>query len=211
MADPPTILVVDDQPPNLRLIDAILQPRGYRTRLAASGEEAIEVLHRRADRPRAPGHPDAGDGRLRGLPTDPRAPRHGVPPGRDDHGERHGGEGAGDRGRRRRLLDQAVRQGRAARSCEVARPHQALSTTPSNVRPTSWPRGTASCRPESMPRSPRSSGRRGCGGSCPRRWPSWSSTPVTNRSSRATGARSSSCSVTSASTRASRSRASPRR
>ena len=45
MADPPTILVVDDQPPNLRLIDAILQP-GATDVARRSGEEAIEVLHR---------------------------------------------------------------------------------------------------------------------------------------------------------------------
>ena len=28
--DEPTILVVDDQPPNIRLLDAVLSPRGYR-------------------------------------------------------------------------------------------------------------------------------------------------------------------------------------
>ncbi len=46
MADQPTILIVDDQPQNLRLLDAVLQPRGYRTVPAASGEEALEVLRR---------------------------------------------------------------------------------------------------------------------------------------------------------------------
>jgi adenylate cyclase len=46
MADRPSILVVDDQPPNLRLLDAILQPRGYRTLIATSGQEALEVLRR---------------------------------------------------------------------------------------------------------------------------------------------------------------------
>jgi adenylate cyclase len=39
-----TILAVDDQPQNLRLLDAILSPRGYRVRSAASGEEALELL-----------------------------------------------------------------------------------------------------------------------------------------------------------------------
>jgi CheY-like chemotaxis protein len=39
-----TILAVDDQPQNLRLLDAILSPRGYRVRGAASGEEALELL-----------------------------------------------------------------------------------------------------------------------------------------------------------------------
>ena len=39
-----TVLVVDDQPQNIRLLDAILTPRGYDVRTAASGEEALAVL-----------------------------------------------------------------------------------------------------------------------------------------------------------------------
>ncbi len=39
-----TILVVDDQPPNIRLLDAVLSPRGYRVLRAASGEEALDLL-----------------------------------------------------------------------------------------------------------------------------------------------------------------------
>jgi len=39
-----TILVVDDQPQNIRLLDAVLTPRGYRVVSATSGEEALEVL-----------------------------------------------------------------------------------------------------------------------------------------------------------------------
>jgi len=46
MADQITILAVDDQPPNLRLLDAVLSPRGYRVVTAASGEEAMETLSR---------------------------------------------------------------------------------------------------------------------------------------------------------------------
>ena len=41
MAEPITVLAVDDQPPNLRLLEAVLSPRGYRVRTAASGEEAL--------------------------------------------------------------------------------------------------------------------------------------------------------------------------
>ncbi|MCW2811966.1 MAG: guanylate cyclase, partial [Friedmanniella sp.] len=44
MADRPTVLAVDDQPANLRLLDAVLAPRGYRVVTAASGEEAMERL-----------------------------------------------------------------------------------------------------------------------------------------------------------------------
>ena len=39
-----TILAVDDLPQNLRLLDAILSPRGYRVLTATSGEEALGVL-----------------------------------------------------------------------------------------------------------------------------------------------------------------------
>jgi adenylate cyclase len=44
MADQVTILAVDDQPQNLRLLDAVLTPRGYRVVTASSGEEAVEAL-----------------------------------------------------------------------------------------------------------------------------------------------------------------------
>ncbi|GAA1645626.1 hypothetical protein GCM10009744_40530 [Kribbella alba] len=39
-----TVLVVDDQPPNVRLLEAILAPRGYDVRTAASGEEALRLI-----------------------------------------------------------------------------------------------------------------------------------------------------------------------
>ncbi len=45
MGDAATILVVDDQPPNIRLLDAVLSPHGYRVVTAASGEEALCRLH----------------------------------------------------------------------------------------------------------------------------------------------------------------------
>jgi adenylate cyclase len=38
------VLVVDDQPTNIKLLDAILAPRGYDVRSAGSGEEALTVL-----------------------------------------------------------------------------------------------------------------------------------------------------------------------
>ena len=45
IAPPATrILVVDDQPANLRLLDAILAPRGYEVRTTSSGEEALAAL-----------------------------------------------------------------------------------------------------------------------------------------------------------------------
>jgi class 3 adenylate cyclase len=44
MTEPVTILAVDDQPANLRLLDAVLSPRGYRVMRATSGEQALELL-----------------------------------------------------------------------------------------------------------------------------------------------------------------------
>jgi adenylate cyclase len=44
MDDLVTVLAVDDQLPNLRLLDAVLSPRGYRVLAAASGESALATL-----------------------------------------------------------------------------------------------------------------------------------------------------------------------
>lgn len=41
-----TVLVVDDQPQNVRLLDAVLSPRGYRVLTADSGPAALDVLAR---------------------------------------------------------------------------------------------------------------------------------------------------------------------
>jgi adenylate cyclase len=46
-AAPVTVLAVDDQPANLRLLDAVLTPRGYVVVPASSGEEALAVLAER--------------------------------------------------------------------------------------------------------------------------------------------------------------------
>ena len=48
--DAGVVLVVDDQAPNRRLLDAVLTPRGYRVLAASSGEEALQTLQQeRAD------------------------------------------------------------------------------------------------------------------------------------------------------------------
>jgi adenylate cyclase len=41
---PVTVLAVDDQPPNLRLLDAVLGPRGYKVVTASSGHQALAML-----------------------------------------------------------------------------------------------------------------------------------------------------------------------
>jgi len=40
----PLILVVDDLPQNVRLLEAVLSPKGFRVAKASSGEEALDVL-----------------------------------------------------------------------------------------------------------------------------------------------------------------------
>jgi len=47
MSDAGTILVVDDEPANIRLLEAHLVPRGYQVRTAGSGEEALQALAER--------------------------------------------------------------------------------------------------------------------------------------------------------------------
>src|SRR5882757_2369135 len=44
MGSPVTVLAVDDQPTNLRLLDAVLTPRGHRVITASSGAEALALL-----------------------------------------------------------------------------------------------------------------------------------------------------------------------
>jgi adenylate cyclase len=44
MDDDAVVLVVDDQPQNIRLLDAVLSPRGFRVLSATSGEEALTLL-----------------------------------------------------------------------------------------------------------------------------------------------------------------------
>jgi class 3 adenylate cyclase len=42
--DPGTVLIVDDQDANRRLLEAVLVPRGYQVQTASTGPEALEVL-----------------------------------------------------------------------------------------------------------------------------------------------------------------------
>jgi class 3 adenylate cyclase/CheY-like chemotaxis protein len=44
MTEEPTVLVVDDLPQNVRLLDAVLSPRGYNVLTAGSGQEALDLL-----------------------------------------------------------------------------------------------------------------------------------------------------------------------
>ena len=44
MDHPPKVLVVDDTPQNIRLLEAVLVPRGYDVIAAGSGQEALESV-----------------------------------------------------------------------------------------------------------------------------------------------------------------------
>jgi adenylate cyclase len=44
MSEEPTVLVVDDLPQNVRLLDAVLTPSGFRVLTAGSGHEALDLL-----------------------------------------------------------------------------------------------------------------------------------------------------------------------
>ena len=54
--DDATVLVVDDLPQNLRLLDAVLSPHGFTVRCATSGEQALELLARELGRHYPPEH-----------------------------------------------------------------------------------------------------------------------------------------------------------
>ena len=123
---PVTVLAVDDEPANLRLLDAVLSPRGYRVVPAASGQEALRPAGRPRRRPGAARRGDARAGRARGVSADPGARPNGVPAGRDDHCQRRPAAARRPGGRGRRLHHQAVRPGRAARAGGLPGPAQAL-------------------------------------------------------------------------------------
>ena len=46
MTSDPLVLVVDDLPQNVRLLEAVLSPKGFRVATASSGEEALDVLNK---------------------------------------------------------------------------------------------------------------------------------------------------------------------
>ena len=61
MSDALTILAVDDEPVNLRLLEAVLAPRGHRILRATSGPECLDVLARHDDVDLRPGRDQCRD------------------------------------------------------------------------------------------------------------------------------------------------------
>ena len=209
MNDEATILVVDDQAQNIRLLDAVLSPRGYRVLTAESGEEALDLL--REEQPHVvlldimmPGM----DGyevcrRIRENPDTAYLPV--VMITASDTQEKVRAIEAGADDFVTKPFDQAELLARVKSLVRVKRYQDTIRR-----QAASWRHGTVSWRSASSRRSRRSSGQLASAASSRRRWPSSSSIPATSPSSRATVARSWSCSAISVSSPRSPSRASPR-
>ena len=103
------ILVVDDQPANLRVVGALLSRHGFEVATAGTGDEALHSILRARARPVAAGHDDAGHGRVLPARRD-QAPRRaaGHAGGVPDRGAGSRPAAARLRRRRRRLRHQAV-------------------------------------------------------------------------------------------------------
>jgi len=137
MGSPVTVLAVDDQPTNLRLLDAVLTPRGHRVITASSGAEALALLETEdvdlvlldIVMPEMDGHEVCR--RIRSTAATE------FPAGRDDHGQRERTASGRPRVGRRRLRHQAIRPKRAARRESRRWRGSSDTTTPSDDRPTS--------------------------------------------------------------------------
>ena len=96
------ILVVDDVPPNVRLLEAVLVPRGYDVISATDGKTRAGARGVGQAGPGDARRRDAAAGRVRGVSRDPGARGHRDVAGDHDHGE-HVGEDRGDPRRARTI------------------------------------------------------------------------------------------------------------
>ena len=167
-APEPVVLVVDDLPANLRLMEAVLAPRGHRVVTASSGPEALDVLAGQdVDivlldilMPEMDGYEVCR--RVRSDPRTAFLPVVMVTASGDQ--EKVSALAAGADDFLAKPIDQAELWPGWDRWCGSS-----ATTTPSSGRPPSWPGGTGSWRTGSAPRSPSSSAWDGCDGSCPPR------------------------------------------
>ena len=109
-----TILIVDDEPQNRKLLEALLRPEGYVTLTANNGEEALAPVRLQLPGSDPARRDDARHGRLRGGEDPQDRPRHVAHP--DHHGDgpdRSGRPPRRPQCRGRGVPDQAGQPGRA--------------------------------------------------------------------------------------------------
>ncbi len=149
MRTPPRILIVDDTPANVHILQARLAAHGYDIVTATDGEAALAAVKETAAGPDPARRHDAEDGRDRGLPAPAGRRVAALHPDHHGHGEvgSHGRRG-GPRGGRRRVPDQAGGPARAGRPGEVHAADQ------ESARHRGGPGGRAG-RVEQDPRAPR--------------------------------------------------------
>ena len=170
---PTTVLAVDDQPANLQLLDAVLTPRGHSGNHHYLRGGSTLVARDGGRRPRPARHPDARDGRTRGLSQDPGHAGDRIPARRDDHGQRKRTATRRARIGSRRLRHQAVRPERAAGPGRVTGSDQAIPRHHPAAGRRARPGGTPNSRPGSPHRSTSWSAPADFAASCRHNWPIW--------------------------------------
>ena len=152
--DAARILVVDDVPENVRLLEAVLDAHGYDVVSATDGHAALDLAAVGEAGPRAARRDDAAARWSRRLQAAPPAGGDGGAAGDHAHGERGVREDHGDRGGGGRLPPEAVQPRGAAHPDPVATPDQALPRHDQDA-------GCGAARPEPDARRPRADAARG--------------------------------------------------
>ena len=189
MTDEPLVLAVDDLPANVRLLDAVLSPRGYRVLGAGSGPEALAlVAEHRPDlvlldivMPEMDGYEVCR--RLRQDPATAFLPVVMITASGDQ--ERLLAIEAGADDFVAKPFDQAELLARVRSLLRIKRYHDTIEGQAAELA--EWNR-TLEQRVSDQVGS--SSAWAGCAGSSRPSWPTWSCPPATSRSWTATGARS---------------------
>ena len=147
------ILVVDDVPANVKLLEARLSAEYFDVLTAANGAEALQICAARRMRHHPARRDDARHGRLRGLPPPEVQSGDAFHSGGDGHRARQPGRPrARARGRRRRFPDQAGVRHRADRARALADAAEDDDRRAAHAR--ARPRSRSACRRRSAARSP---------------------------------------------------------
>ena len=205
-----TVLAVDDQPQNLRLLEAVLAPRGYRVLTAESGPEALTLIaHEDVDlilldvlMPGMDGHEVCR--RIRADERTAFLPIVMITASGDQERLRALESGADDFVTK--PFEQPVLLARVASLSRIKKYHDAISEQARELA--SW---NEELRSRVQQQVMSSSGWGGCDASCLHSSPTSSSSRATSRSSTAIAGRSSSRSATYGTSLRSPRRASPRK